>query len=73
MDLGRELLNCLKAFPDTEDSDLFFGGFCFPTSAHLQFGPFLDAKHEQVEVSAWGGEGRRGEGLGACTHLDTLS
>lgn len=28
-----------------------FGTFVPPPRAHLQFGPFLDAKHEQVEVS----------------------
>lgn len=31
-----------------------FGTFVSPLRADLQFGPFLDAKHEQVEVSGWG-------------------
>ena len=30
-----------------------FGTFVSPLRADLQFGPFLDAKHEQVEVSGW--------------------
>lgn len=48
----------MKVLMDTCDSDLFFWYLCFSPWASLQFGPFLDSKHEQVEVSVglgWGG------------------
>lgn len=42
---------CVKVLMDMHGSDLFFWSLCFFLWAYLQFGPFLDAKHEQVEVS----------------------
>lgn len=47
----------MKVLMDMRGSDLFFCHLCFFLWAYLQFGPFLDAKHEQVEVSdglGWG-------------------
>lgn len=41
----------MKVLMDMHGSDLFFWSLCFFLWAYLQFGPFLDAKHEQVEVS----------------------
>jgi hypothetical protein len=57
----REEVNYLKVFVRMCDSDLFSRYFHFSplALARLQFGPFLDAKHEQVEVSPGDGVLRR--------------
>lgn len=58
----------VKVLMGMHGSNLFFWYLCFFLWAYLQFGPFLDAKHEQVEVSDGLGWGDRGD-----LHLDETS